>query len=337
MVTYPGDIIGYSEIKNIYKRVKGTPITAEKMHKIKSATGTIRVFAGGATEIKANVSDLPNANIINVPVVIVQSRGVIDFIYCNEPCTFKNEMWGYTSSDAYAVKFLFYYLKHNVDYFRNAGDGRSSFSQISLPVTEEYKIPLIPSKEQQTIASILSDFDEHIDNLTELIEKKKAIRDGALEDLVSGKTRLDGFSGEWESQTINDFIKIKRGASPRPIESYLTNNSNGINWIKIGDAPRYGKYIESTKERITPSGANHSVMVFPDDFLLSNSMSFGRPYILKAKGCIHDGWLRLYDFQEKADKDFLFYLLSTQNVQSRYTKQLQEVVSRILIKKLLGK
>jgi type I restriction enzyme S subunit len=204
MVTHSKDTIEYNEIKKIYKRVRGTPITAERMSKIKSATGAIRVFAGGATEIRANVSDLPNANIISDPVVIVQSRGVIDFIYCNVPCTFKNEMWGYTSSDIYAVKFLFYYLKHNVDYFRNAGDGRSSFSQISLPVTEEYKIPLLSSKEQQAIASVLSDFDEHIDNLSELIEKKKAIRDGALEDLINGETRLDGFRGDWNSCKIND-------------------------------------------------------------------------------------------------------------------------------------
>lgn len=204
MVTHSKDTIEYNEIKKIYKRVRGTPITAERMNEIKSATGAIRVFAGGATEIRANVSDLPNANIISDPVVIVQSRGVIDFIYCNVPCTFKNEMWGYTSSDVYAVKFLFYYLKHNVDYFRNAGDGRSSFSQISLPVTEEYKIPLLSSKEQQAIASVLSDFDEHIDNLSELIEKKKAIRDGALEDLINGETRLDGFRGDWNSCIIND-------------------------------------------------------------------------------------------------------------------------------------
>ncbi len=216
MVTHSKDTIEYNEIKKIYKRVRGTPITAERMSKIKSATGAIRVFAGGATEIRANVSDLPNANIISDPVVIVQSRGVIDFIYCNVPCTFKNEMWGYTSSDIYAVKFLFYYLKHNVDYFRNAGDGRSSFSQISLPVTEEYKIPLLSSKEQQAIASVLSDFDEHIDNLSELIEKKKAIRDGALEDLVSGRTRLDGFNREWEEKSFKDLGDILTGLTYSP-------------------------------------------------------------------------------------------------------------------------
>jgi len=231
MVTYPEDTIEYSEIKKIYKRVKGTPITAEKMNTIKSLSGTIRVFAGGATEIKANISDLPSANIINVPVVIVQSRGVIDFIYCDEPCTFKNEMWEYTSSDESAVKFLFYYLKHNVEYFRNAGEGRSSFSQISLPVTEKYKIPLISSKEQQAIASVLSDFDVHIDNLTKLIEKKKAIRDGALEDLVSGKTRLDGFNGEWEDKSFKDLGDILTGLtySPdnvRPFGKLVIRSSN---------------------------------------------------------------------------------------------------------------
>ena len=51
--------------------------------------------------------------------------------------------------------------------------------------------------------------------------------------------------------------------------------------------------------------------VFPGDFILSNSMSFGRPYLLSIAGCIHDGWLRLYDFQAEADDEFLLssYLL----------------------------
>ena len=64
-------------------------------------------------------------------------------------------------------------------------------------------------KEQQTIASVLSDFHEHIDNLSELIEKKKAIRDGALEDLVTGRTRLDGFNDEWKTVSFNQVIKPK--------------------------------------------------------------------------------------------------------------------------------
>ena len=62
----------------------------------------------------------------------------------------------------------------------------------------------------------------------------------------------------------------------------------------------------------------HSVSVYPGDFILSNSMSFGRPYILNIEGCIHDGWLRLYDFQSEATYEFLYYLLSSSYVQRQY-------------------
>lgn len=126
------------------------------------------------------------------------------------------------------------------------------------------------------------------------------------------------YPNDWKEKSFNDFIKIKRGASPRPIERYLTASTNGVNWIKIGDAPRYGKYIVSTKEKITLQGAACSVSVFPGDFILSNSMSFGRPYILRIGGCIHDGWLRLYDFQSDANDEFLYYLLSSSYVQKQY-------------------
>lgn len=126
------------------------------------------------------------------------------------------------------------------------------------------------------------------------------------------------YPAEWNEKTFIEFMKIKRGASPRPIESYLTSSTDGVNWIKIGDAPRYGKYIISTAEKITPKGALHSVRVYPGDFILSNSMSFGRPYILNIDGCIHDGWLRLYDFQSEATDEFLYYLLSSSYVQRQY-------------------
>lgn len=123
---------------------------------------------------------------------------------------------------------------------------------------------------------------------------------------------------DWTVKSFDDFMKIKRGASPRPIENFLTLNVDGANWIKIGDAPRYGKYITSTAEKVTPLGAARSVPVFKGDFILSNSMSFGRPYILGINGCIHDGWLRLFDFQDDADDEFLYYLLSSSYVQGQY-------------------
>ena len=126
------------------------------------------------------------------------------------------------------------------------------------------------------------------------------------------------YPSEWKEKALGDFISIGRGASPRPIESFLTSSPDGVNWIKIGDAPKYGMYITRTAERITPAGAIRSVRVHAGDFILSNSMSFGRPYILKIDGCIHDGWLRLYDYNETVDRDFLFYVLASDETKKQY-------------------
>ena len=93
--------------------------------------------------------------------------------------------------------------------------------------------------------------------------------------------------------TLGNLCNIQRGGSPRPIKDYITNDSNGINWIKIGDTDE-SMYITKTEERIKPSGLNKTRQVYAGDLLLSNSMSFGKPYILKIDGCIHDGWLVLH-------------------------------------------
>ena len=82
--------VEYKKIKDVYPRLRGTPITAAKMKEIESPDGEIRVFAGGKTVINAKEADIPNANIIRVPAVLVQSRGVIDVIYYEQPFTFKN-------------------------------------------------------------------------------------------------------------------------------------------------------------------------------------------------------------------------------------------------------
>ena len=99
----------------------------------------------------------------------------------------------------------------------------------------------------------------------------------------------------WEWERLGNISTIARGGSPRPIKAYITNDANGVNWIKIGDTEKDGKYIFSTKEKIKPEGVSKSRFVKSGDFLLTNSMSFGRPYILKTEGCIHDGWLVIGD------------------------------------------
>ena len=115
----------------------------------------------------------------------------------------------------------------------------------------------------------------------------------------------------WEWCRLGTVNEIARGGSPRPIKDYLTNDVSGINWIKIGDTTKDGKYIDSVKEKIRPEGAKKSRFVHKGDFLLTNSMSFGRPYILNVDGCIHDGWLVISPIGNAYTSDFLYYLLSS--------------------------
>ena len=116
---------------------------------------------------------------------------------------------------------------------------------------------------------------------------------------------------------IND---IARGGSPRPIKDFLTDDEDGVNWIKISDTTRDGKYIDSVKERIRKDGVKKSRMVYKGDFLLTNSMSFGRPYILNVDGCIHDGWLVISPIGNAYTADFLYYLLSSSFALDQFTE-----------------
>ena len=132
------------------------------------------------------------------------------------------------------------------------------------------------------------------------------------------KLRFKGYEDAWEQRKFGNIIQIERGGSPRPIEEYITTSPDGLNWIKIGDAPNQGNYITSTSEKIRPEGLSKTREVYPGDLILSNSMSFGKPYIMAIKGCIHDGWLLLRDKNNYFDLIFLCNLLGTPQMLQQY-------------------
>ena len=133
--------------------------------------------------------------------------------------------------------------------------------------------------------------------------------------------RFPEFEGEWKKCRFKDVVRLFRGSSPRPIIEYLTtDNEEGVNWVKIGDVPTSGRIITSTEEKITKEGAKKSRHVYVGDLILSNSMSYGLPYIMGIEGCIHDGWFVLRDYEQNFNKDYLCNLLISDIVQKQYKK-----------------
>ncbi|MEY8563134.1 restriction endonuclease subunit S [Eggerthellaceae bacterium 3-80] len=140
----------------------------------------------------------------------------------------------------------------------------------------------------------------------------------------------------WEQRKASELVTIERGGSPRPIENYITDDIDGLNWVKIGDAPELGRYITQTKERIRPEGLPKTREVHPGDLLLSNSMSFGRPYIMAVDGCIHDGWLLIRDRDKKLDPQFLCHMLGTPQMLNQYRMLAAGSAVNNLNKELVG-
>lgn len=144
------------------------------------------------------------------------------------------------------------------------------------------------------------------------------------------------FAISWEQRKFSELVTIERGGSPRPIDKFITKDEDGLNWVKIGDAPEQGNYITKTAEKIKPEGLPKTREVHPGDLILSNSMSFGKPYIMAIDGCIHDGWLAIRDTNKMFDLKFLCIMLGTDNMLSQYKAMAAGSTVNNLNKELVG-
>jgi type I restriction enzyme S subunit len=173
------------------------------------------------------------------------------------------------------------------------------------------KIPVPPLAIQREIAEILSKMEALKSELESELEYRSR-QYAYYRDSLLTFTGVEGV----RRVTFGEVATIVRGGSPRPIQAFFTDAADGVNWIKIGDVVAGGKYITSTAQKIKPEGTRKSRRVEPGDFVLSNSMSFGRPYIMKIDGCIHDGWLAIKNFDSTFVPDFLYHLLRSTPVYS---------------------
>ena len=174
------------------------------------------------------------------------------------------------------------------------------------------RIALPPLEEQRRIVDVIESVDTYISTLEKRAQTARTARSALLHDLLSNP------GPDWEVRNLGSLIDIERGSSPRPIGAFMTQSEDGTNWIKIGDATASRKYIFETSSRITLEGFATPRFVHSGDFILSNSMSYGRPYIMRTSGCIHDGWMLLTNIKENFDEDFLYNLLLSNDMQASF-------------------
>ena len=205
----------------------------------------------------------------------------------------------------------------------STGDGRSNYN-----IKDFNKLVIsIPSlDEQEKISVLINNINTiitlHQRKLEHLKLKKKSLLQKLFpkEGEVNPELRFPGFTDPWEQRKLGEIVKIERGGSPRPIDNYITTDADGLNWIKIGDAPEQGRYIVHAAEKIKSLGLSKTRQVEPGDLILSNSMSFGKPYIMGIHGCIHDGWLLIRNNQNIFDLKFLCNLLGTEQLHAQYRR-----------------
>ena len=165
------DKVEWKRISDFCKRQKGINITAKQMKELTTEDGDVKVFAGGNTVAYLYQEIVGRENIVDKPSVIVKSRGNIDFEYFDKLFTHKNEMWSYSISDENNIKYLYYYMKTNTEYFRSRATS-GKLPQISTGITDNYKIALPPLHVQQHVVSILDKFDTLVNDIKEGLPKE---------------------------------------------------------------------------------------------------------------------------------------------------------------------
>ena len=286
---------------------RGTSVTKGIMQE-----GNIPVISGGRQPAYyCNISNRTG----EVITVAGSGAGAGYVQYWNEPI-FVCDAFSIQGNETLKTKYVYYVLTSIQEKIYSTKKG-GGVPHVHISSIEKFEIPVPPLPVQEEIVRILDNFTELQAELQAELQKRKLQYNYYLDNLLN--FNRGGYQAEVRWMKMSEVMSISRGASPRPIQNYLTDADDGIPWIKIGDVSPSSKYISSTKEKIKKEGATKSRYLKKGDFILSNSMSFGRPYILNIDGCIHDGWISMYGFEEHLDQDYLYYVLRSESVQTFWT------------------
>lgn len=221
-----------------------------------------------------------------------------------------NIVWLKVDKEVIDREFLWWFYR---SFPWNALEG-TTIQRLYNSIILDTEIHLPEKTEQEEIARTLSLFDTYIDDLTELIEKKKGIRDSALEDLITKKTRLDGFDGDWTLVSFNQVItpKARIGWQGLKKHEYLRN---GYSYLISGtDFSRGTISLENiwfvSKERYE---MDSNIQVFEGDVLVTKDGTIEKVAIVPKldKPATLNSHVYVFRTKPKLELKFLFRILQS--------------------------
>ena len=202
-----------------------------------------------------------------------------------------------------------YYLTQFINQYVSFPLESTGVPQLTVPQIENIEVELPDFAEQATVAEALSDVDGLISSLQKLIEKKKSIKQGAMQELLTGKKRLPGFSGEWSKQQLGDICNIINGGTPSTSVAEFWNGK--ILWCTPTDITSCStKYIYTTESKITESGlkASSATLLPKGALLLCSRATIGEVRIAGNAICTNQGFKSLVVHQNISN-EWLYYMM----------------------------
>jgi type I restriction enzyme, S subunit len=186
----------------------------------------------------------------------------------------------------------------------------TALPSLSGTVLSQITCALPPLPEQRAIATALSDVDALLAALAQLIAKKRDLKQAAMQQLLTGQTRLPGFHGEWEVKRLGAIAEMGSGGTPpSSVSAYYDGN---IPWVSISDMTKGGKIILSTDRNLTNEGfVNSAAQMFPiGTVLYAMYASLGECSIAGIPLCSSQAILGIRP-KDKLNGEFLYYFLNS--------------------------
>lgn len=242
------------------------------------------------------------AYLYDKPSVLIGRKGTID-----KPQYIEKPFWTvdtlfYTKIIDVNPKIL-YYIATTIDWY--SYNEASGVPSLNAKTIESIPITLPPLSEQNAIAAALSDVDALIEALEKLIAKKRDIKLATMQQLLTGKTRLPGFSGEWEEVRLGDLIdRIVGGGTPSRINPRFWGGD--IPWATVKDFASF--HPHGTQEYITKEGLNNSSsnLIPAGTLIISTRMAIGQAVIYKVDICINQDLKGLF-LKHFVNTEYLYY------------------------------